>query len=1173
MANRFFKPAILLMYAAAIVLTIHAADGWTAAQDSGQPHTVLVFHSFHRGLTWTDNIAAGIDRFLESSGHTIQKSHEFMDTNRIFTPTYLDRLAALYRTKYSGQKFAAIICSDDLAFNFLLNAGRDLFGRTPTIFCGVNHFEPQMINHRPEITGVLEALDIRSTLNIALALHPEATRLVVIGDQTLASKDKKKLFFKACRNLSRSMEIDLLENHTMAQVQSHVGKLQSSDIAIWLHFTMDSAGQSYSCQQSAEMISSHSTAPLYSFWDFQLDHGIVGGMLTSGFHQGRTAAAIAYRIIQGESPEDIPVMEKSSNHYMFDFRQLERFGIDTNMLPAESIVINQPVTFYAQHKKMVWITGASFGALALIIILLLINISHRRRAQVAIRTARDRYQNMFNNTAVALLEEDFTLFKARIDQLAAADRKNIRGYLMAQPEALQSIVDQLIITDANPAALNLYGAQEKSKLVGCMDKVLTQDSSEALVKLVRAVAHSETYFACETVGQRLDGRQLHQMLSMNFPSGDDGWDRVVVSVVDITERKRSVEALRRSEDRFRTVFDHAACGMAMADLEGNYIRCNIAFCKMVGYDEEELLQMNWLDITHTDDINLTLRLISGSGPDHTTIPKEKRYIHKNGRIVSTLCSVRLVYDDRHKPLYFIIQMQDITQIKAAQAKFKAREDRYRHIFEADLSGFYISTPEGEIILCNNVFADILGFASSHDVVGMDMNSFYKDPGLRKQLVKQLSKAKRLKHIEVEMIRKDGILIHVRLNAIGRFDDQGKLSEILGYLMDITHQKSLETQLLHAQKMESIGTMAGGLAHDFNNLLMGIIGNVSLLLRDASPQDYGYKRLESIEQYAKSGSDLTHQLLGFAKGGKYEVRVIDVNRLIEKNSKMFARTHKEINVRTSLAGDLWVVEADHSQIDQVLYNMYVNAWQAMENSGDLTVSTSNRTIDPSDVTAHGIKAGDYVQITVTDSGIGMDAATIQRIYDPFFTTKERGRGTGLGLASAYGIIKNHSGFIRVNSKPDQGTTFYIFLPATDKAIEIQTPDRSQEPTNGSGTILLIDDEEIVIESVGCMIEHLGYRLIVARSGKEAIELYKAQGSDIDLVILDMIMPDMNGSQTFDRLKATDPDVQIVLSTGYSADGQASEILQRGCQGLINKPFTLGELSEKISRFLQPPHLEG
>ncbi len=1159
---------LLLLGAAVLLLTLQPVGGSAAAQVSAQPYAILVLHSYHKGQTCTDAIAVGIERSFDTWGHSVDISHEFMDTHRIFTPAYLDQLAALYQTKFSDQTFAVIISSYGPAFNFLRKYGRDLFGATPVVFCGVNYFEPQMIDDRPEFTGVLEALDIRNTLNIALTLHPRATRLVVIGDQTLSGKDYEKLFFKESRKLIRSMDIDLLANHTMAQAQSCVAKLNSKDIAIWLHFTKDCAGHLYSFHQSVEMISSSSAAPLYSFWDFHLGHGIVGGMLTSGFHQGQAAASIAIRIIEGESPQDIPVMEKSPNRYMFDYRQLERFHIDSSRLPEDSIIINRPNTFYTQHKKMVWIAGAGFMALGVIIVTLLMNISHRRRAQIAIKTARDRYQNMFNNTAVALLEKDYTPLKETVDQIEAAGTKNITAYLTAHPEVLQQIADRLTVTDANPAALHLYGAQDKSELIGRVDKILTKDSIKALREIVKAAAQKQTHFTCEAAGKRLDGKYLHLMLSMNFPSGDDDWDRVVVCVVDITEQKRSVEALRRSEDRFRTVFNHAACGMAMADLEGNYIRCNDAFSQMVGYGEKELLQMNWRDITHRDDIDLTLRLISGIGYDQSTIPKEKRYIHKHGQIVSVLCSVRLIYGEQQEPLYYIIQMQDVTKFKAAQAKFKAREDRYRHIFEADLSGFYIATPEGEIILCNNVFADILGLASSHEAVGMDLNGFYKDPGLRKQLVEQLSTAKRLKHVEVEMIRKDGTVIHVRLNAIGRFDARGKLSEILGYLMDITHQKRLEAQLLHAQKMESIGTMAGGVAHDFNNLLMGILGNASLLLRDKSPDDGDVKRLESIEQYAKSGSDLTRQLLGFAKGGKYQVSVIDLNRLIEKNTKMFARTHKEINVRTSLADDLWHVEADYSQIEQVLYNMYVNAWQAMENSGDLTVSTSNRTLNQSDVAAYNIKAGDYVQISVTDNGIGMDANTIQRIYDPFFTTKERGRGTGLGLASAYGIIKNHSGLIKVFSKPNQGTTFYIFLPATDETLEEQPPEPSEEPESGSGTILLIDDEEIVIDSVGCMIEHLGYQLMVARSGKEAIQTYDTSGDDIDLVILDMIMPDMNGSETFDRLKAIDPNVQIILSTGYSADGQASDILKRGCQGLITKPFTLAELSKKLSRILQP-----
>jgi two-component system, cell cycle sensor histidine kinase and response regulator CckA len=269
---------------------------------------------------------------------------------------------------------------------------------------------------------------------------------------------------------------------------------------------------------------------------------------------------------------------------------------------------------------------------------------------------------------------------------------------------------------------------------------------------------------------------------------------------------------------------------------------------------------------------------------------------------------------------------------------------------------------------------------------------------------------------------------VLLNGVGRFNAQGELIEILGYLMDITRQKNLEAQLLHAQKMESIGTMAGGVAHDFNNLLMGILGNTSLLMMDMGEDHANYDRLKNIEHYVKSGSDLTRQLLGFAKGGKYEARVLDLNMLIKQSTAMFSRTHKNLQIDTSLADDLWLVEADHNQIDQVLYNMYVNGWQAMENGGHLFVGTKNRTIiDIQETDIHGIPPGRYVEIEITDTGTGIVPEDLPRIFDPFYTTKERSRGTGLGLASSYGIIRSHGGFISVSSQQNQGTSFLICLP--------------------------------------------------------------------------------------------------------------------------------------------------
>ncbi len=376
---------------------------------------------------------------------------------------------------------------------------------------------------------------------------------------------------------------------------------------------------------------------------------------------------------------------------------------------------------------------------------------------------------------------------------------------------------------------------------------------------------------------------------------------------------------------------------------------------------------------------------------------------------------------------------------------------------------------------------------------------------------------------------------------------------------------METQLQVAQKFEALGTLAGGIAHDFNNLLMGIQGNASLSLLDIDQSHLEYERLKQIEQLVQSGTELTGQLLGFAKGGKYEVKPSDLNRIIKKTIDMFARTMKEIHIHVTGQEDVWTVEIDRGQIEQVLLNLFVNASQAMPGGGDLYLNTENFIIDKIYNNPFAAVAGKYVKVSVTDTGVGMDDATRKRIFDPFFTTRKMGRGTGLGLASAYGIIKNHGGFINVYSEKGQGTTFNIYLPASNKKIKRER-DVQRKILKGNETILVVDDEEVIIDVTGRMLDMLGYDLHIARSGKEAIEIYTKESDQIHAVILDLIMPDMGGRETFKALRSINPSVRVLLSSGYSADGQASEILSHGCNGFIQKPFTLSALSQKLREIL-------
>ncbi|MBW1642162.1 MAG: response regulator [Deltaproteobacteria bacterium] len=409
-------------------------------------------------------------------------------------------------------------------------------------------------------------------------------------------------------------------------------------------------------------------------------------------------------------------------------------------------------------------------------------------------------------------------------------------------------------------------------------------------------------------------------------------------------------------------------------------------------------------------------------------------------------------------------------------------------------------------------------------------------------------------------------IHIELKATGMYDKTfQKHIGTHGVARDISDRKILQDQFHQSQKMEAVGTLAGGIAHDFNNILMGIQGQASLMLLHTDPSHKHYKHIKKIEHFIQSASDLTQQLLGYAKGGKYNIRTSDLNQIIETSAKMFWRTKKEIKVFTKYQKDIWPVEVDRGQIEQVLLNLYINAWQAMMSGGSLYIESENATINDKFAKLYKNTPGEYVKLSVKDTGIGMDKKIQERIFDPFFTTKEMGRGTGLGLASAYGIIQNHNGIINVDSKKDSGTTFNIYLPASDKAIisELESP---KHLSKGTETILLVDDEDIITDAVAELLEQIGYKVFWARSGREALSIYKSNKDKIHLVILDIIMPDILGGETFDRLREINPEIKVLLSSGYSLDGQATEIMDRGCNSFIQKPFNIKELSVKIREVL-------
>ena len=442
----------------------------------------------------------------------------------------------------------------------------------------------------------------------------------------------------------------------------------------------------------------------------------------------------------------------------------------------------------------------------------------------------------------------------------------------------------------------------------------------------------------------------------------------------------------------------------------------------------------------------------------------------------------------------------------------------------------------------------------------------------KKIFTQALKSNKTYIREYRIKSKKGQIIWIQQRGQIICDDQGEILHISGVLFDISDLKraeeekeKLEARLQQVQKMEAIGTLAGGVAHGFNNVLMSIQGNTSLMLVDTDTSHPHHERLENIEQSVVIAAALTSQLLGFARGGKYEAKLTDLNEMVEKTSNMFGRRKKEIKIHRRYQKDIWTVNVDQGQIEQVLLSLYYNALKAMPGGGELYLQIENITLDKDYVKPFSIEPGRYVKISITDTGVGMDEETRRRIFEPYFTTTEMGRGTGLGLASVYGIIKNHGGIINVYSEEGEGTTFNIYLPTSEKEV-IKEKELPEVLLKGTGTILLVDDEDMIIDVGQGMLKALGYTVLVARGGKEAIELYRANKDKIDMVILDMIMPGVGGGETYDRIKEIKPDIKVLLSSGYSINGQAEEILDRGCDGFIQKPFNMRQFSQKIREIL-------
>ena len=639
----------------------------------------------------------------------------------------------------------------------------------------------------------------------------------------------------------------------------------------------------------------------------------------------------------------------------------------------------------------------------------------------------------------------------------------------------------------------------------------------------------------------------------------------IVGAEDLYERHTTTELLI-SKRHYEAVIDNIREGILELTTEGRIIYANPTATDLIGLSEDELLGSSFVQFLPPSQGNWVNEWLTKLDTQENAV-LEGPSLSLNSKTLS----LRISQISEREDKFLVVILNDVTaQMQAEQVMRESYGTLVTVLDSIDADVYVADIKTLEILFANKHMRESFG----DSLVGKKCYRVFRADS------KPCDFCTNAKLLDAEG-KPSGVQIWEGRNPVsrrwylncdrairwtdGRFVRLQVATDITRLKKAEERKTQLEAQLLQAQRLESIGTLAGGIAHNFNNLLMAIQGNATLMLMDTAYAHPYRERLESIEESVRSGSRLTGQLLGYAQQGRYEVKPVNLNDLVKQTTDTFGMARKEIRIHRQFVANLDAIEGDQGQIEQLLMNLYVNAADAMPQGGHLYLSTENVTHQDMKGKPYQPKPGSYVLLTVRDTGLGMDWKTQERIFEPFYTTKGLEKGTGLGLASVYGIVKGHGGYIDVDSSKGSGTTFNIYLPSSAKAL----PKREESlaaPTNGKGTILLVDDEEMIIEVGKQMLNKLGFEVLTAMSGEESLDIYGKKQASIDMVLLDMIMPDMGGGAIYDRLKDLNPSVKVLLSSGYSIEGRASEILARGCDGFIQKPFRMESLSAKVKEII-------
>jgi two-component system, cell cycle sensor histidine kinase and response regulator CckA len=1118
-------------------LTLAAAGSVRAALPVEKKSILVLTQGNGRQQSFIE-FTAGMQQNLATNLHQpVVVYIENLDLQHFNNPDYLSAIVEWLRVKYRGRKLDAIVTENEQTAMMTFILRSELWPQVPLVFVDSGRIDVAGMAVETNFTSLLAYPNVHETLDAAMRLCPDTRRIAFVSSVGNGFIEIYRRYLKQVQDFATNrFEVIELVGLTMAETQQRLSALPPQTIVFYTGIWVDGAGQVFTTPEALETIRPFSRAPIFSCADTHIGHGTVGGSCRIYQVMGMEVARQVAAVIKVGTANAVPTAPSTGSRFIFDGQELQRHGLNLKKLPPGSEVRFQPPTLWQTHHRTVITGTATLLVQTGLIAILLWQRGRMRRAEEELFNSRQMLRTVLDTIPQRVFWKDCNSIFLGCNKPMAADC----GY-------------------SSPA--ELIGKTDEATAGAAMAERYRADDHEVMET-------NQPKLNYEKPQRRPDGSRRWLLLN-KVPLHDR--DGRVIGVLgtydDITALKRANEVLRESDQRFRSLLDNAPDAVYVQTNQ-RIVYANQATLRLLRAERpEQLLGQPVLDFVAPEwrkVVQERMQQVNLKGDPLPALEEEYLCVDKS-RVVVEVTAVPAVFQGDQGALVFV---RDVTERKRTAETIAYERQLLRTLVDLMPYGVYVKDLNSCFLMANETLAKRFGKDHPAALLGLSDKDFFPPE------VAAVFRADEEKVFAGETVsEKEEIVLFpngqertLLTTKVPFRNSQGQICGLVGIGRDVTEHKLLEEQFRQSQKMEAFGQLAGGVAHDFNNLLTIIEGHAALLqLKESTPAERA-SGLAEISKASERAANLIRQLLTFSRRQLFQPRPVDLNEVVANTTKMLQRLIGEhIGLETSFAPGGAPITADRNMIEQILINLAVNSRDAMPKGGRLLIQTAAVTISQAD-TATNPKArpGAFIRLSVTDTGCGIAPEEMVRIFEPFYTTKEIGKGTGLGLATVFGIVTQHHGWIDVQSKLNEGTTFHIHLPrlAESEAV-LAGLTRPPDVRGGHETILLVEDEAPVRLLVRALLERKGYRIIEADSGLSALEIWQQKRDAIDLLFTDMVMPDgISGRELAAQLLAEKPGLKVIYASGYTDDmlGEGSPL--RNNPNFLEKPFESHKLLKRV-----------